>query len=157
MEGGQGGKDIWKVTRKSKGDTWGQPENLGPEFNTKGDEVFPYVHHDGTLYFSSNGHIGMGGLDIFKASKEPSGKWKIENMRYPVNSPADDFGITFEKESERGFFSSNRSRRGTDNIFSFYLPPLVFNVSGNVTDEKTEKQFLKYWLKWLAVMDLHRK
>jgi peptidoglycan-associated lipoprotein len=111
MEGGQGGKDIWKVTRKSKGDTWGQPENLGPEFNTKGDEVFPYVHHDGTLYFSSNGHIGMGGLDIFKAGKEPSGKWKIENMRYPVNSPADDFGITFEKESERGFFSSNRSRR----------------------------------------------
>jgi peptidoglycan-associated lipoprotein len=139
MDGGQGGKDIWKVSRKAIGDSWGNPENLGPEINTRGDEVFPYVHHDGTLYFSSNGHIGMGGLDIFKASKEPSGKWKIENMRYPVNSPADDFGIAFEKESERGFFSSNRARRGTDNIFSFYLPPLVFNVSGNVIDEKTEK------------------
>lgn len=139
MDGGQGGKDIWKVTRKSKADSWSEPVNLGSEINTKGDEVFPYVHPDGTLYFSSNGHIGMGGLDIFKASKESSGRWKVENMRYPVNSPADDFGITFEKDNERGFFSSNRSRRGTDNIFSFYLPPLVFNVSGAVLDERTEK------------------
>ena len=139
MEGGQGGKDIWKVTRSGKNDPWGEPVNLGPEINTKGDEVFPYIHYDGTLYFSSNGHIGMGGLDIFKAGKNQSGKWNVENMRYPINSPADDFGITFEKENERGYFTSNRARRGTDNIFAFYLPPLVFNVSGSVKDQKTEK------------------
>jgi peptidoglycan-associated lipoprotein len=139
MPGGQGGKDIWKVARTGKTDSWGKPENLGPEINTSGDEVFPYVHFDGSLYFSSDGHPGMGGLDIFKARKEDSGKWRVDNMRYPINSPADDFGIVFEKETERGYFSSNRARRGTDNIFSFHLPPLVFQVSGRVIDDKSEQ------------------
>jgi peptidoglycan-associated lipoprotein len=139
MPGSTGGKDLWKVTRGSINSSWGPPVNLGPGINTQGDEVFPYVHPDGTLYFSSNGHPGMGGLDIFKATALGNGEWNIENMGYPVNSPGDDFGITFEKERERGLFSSNRGRRGVDNIYSFYLPPLYFNVDGEVLDVETEQ------------------
>jgi peptidoglycan-associated lipoprotein len=139
MDGGQGGKDIWKVTRSNKGDEWGKPENLGPQINTPEDEVFPYIHADGTLYFSSNGHLGMGGLDIFKAKQKPDGSWTIENMGYPVNSNFDDFGIAFQNEQEKGFFSSNRSPKGDDDIFAFSLPPLKFNVIGTVRDEKTEQ------------------
>ena len=138
MPGGEGGKDIWKVTRSNRNAPWGRPVNLGPEINTTGDEVFPYVHPDGTLYFSSNGHPGMGGLDIFKAEQTTDG-WKVSNMGYPVNSPADDFGVVFEADTERGFFSSNRGRWNVDNIYSFYLPPLVFNVEGVVTDADTEE------------------
>lgn len=139
MPGGVGGKDIWKVTRTSKTSDWGKPENLGEPINTPGDEMFPYVHPDGTLYFSSNGHIGLGGLDIFKATKSEDGTWKIENMKPPINSPADDFGIVFEKDEERGFFSSSRSSKGDDNIYSFVLPPLKFNLFGTVKDEKTDQ------------------
>ncbi len=139
MPGGVGGKDIWKVTRANPNGSWGEPVNLGPAINTAGDEVFPYVHPDGTLYFASNGHPGMGGLDIFKATQTIEGGWNVENMGYPLNSPADDFGITFEKETERGFFTSNRNRRSIDNIYSFYLPPLLFNVEGRVRDVDTEE------------------
>ncbi len=139
MPGGVGGKDIWKVTRANPNGSWGEPVNLGPGINTAGDEVFPYVHPDGTLYFASNGHPGMGGLDIFKATQTIEGGWNVENMGYPLNSPADDFGITFEKETERGFFTSNRNRRSIDNIYSFYLPPLLFNVEGRVRDVDTEE------------------
>jgi peptidoglycan-associated lipoprotein len=138
MAGGQGGKDIWKISRSNPGDDWGLPENLGADINTPNDEMFPYVHADGTLYFSSNGHVGMGGLDIFKARRESDG-WIVENMGYPINSPADDFGITFQAETECGFFSTNRTARGDDEIFAFSLPPLVFNLTGVVKDEKTEQ------------------
>jgi peptidoglycan-associated lipoprotein len=139
MPGSIGEKDIWKVSRNTVNAPWGAPVNLGPEINTKGNEVFPYVHSDGTLYFSSNGHPGMGGLDIFKATVKDDGGWHVMNMGYPVNSSSDDFGIVFEKEAERGFFSSNRSRNNVDNIYSFYLPPLHFNVDGRVTDIETEQ------------------
>jgi peptidoglycan-associated lipoprotein len=138
MPGGQGGKDVWKVTRGSSTDNWGKPENLGATINTSNDEMFPYVHPDGTLYFSSNGHVGLGGLDIFKARDE-NGQWTVENMGYPVNSPADDFGITFQSETERGFFSSSRTTRGDDDIYAFSLPPLAFTLVGVVKDEKTEQ------------------
>ncbi len=138
MPGGQGGKDVWKVTRASTGDNWGAPQNLGAEINTSNDEMFPYVHSDGTLYFSSSGHIGLGGLDIFKVRDE-DGNRKVENMGYPINSPADDFGITFKAETESGFFSSSRTNKGDDDIFYFTLPPLAFNLIGVVKDEKTEK------------------
>ncbi len=139
MPGGYGGKDLYKVTRDTKSGEWGNMENMGPEINTPGDEVFPYVHPDGTLYFSSNGQIGMGGLDIFKATKKDDGTWKIENMRYPINSPADDFGIVFQKDVEAGFLSSSRDSRGIDNLFSFVLPPLKFSITGYVKDEKTDE------------------
>jgi peptidoglycan-associated lipoprotein len=139
QEGGYGGKDIWKITRQNKSDNWGSPENLGPDINTEEDEVFPFIHPDGTLYFSSNGHLGMGGLDIFRAIVLEDNDWKVENLRYPINSFADDFGIVFEKENERGFFSSTRKGRSNDDIFSFVLPPLKFNLLGVVRDEKTEE------------------
>ncbi len=138
MPGGIGGKDIWKVSRSSITSPWGTPVNMGNEINTSGDEVFPYVHPDGTLYFSSNGHPGMGGLDIFKAVQIDNGDWVVQNMGYPINSSSDDFGIVFEKGVERGYFSSNRGRRNTDNIYSFYLPPLEFNVDGIVKDIETK-------------------
>lgn len=138
IEGGFGGKDIWKITRESAGSDWGNPVNMGDEINTSGDEVFPFIHPDGVLYFSSNGHIGMGGLDIFRAALEEDNHWKIENMQYPINSFADDFGIVFENEMERGFFSSSRKGKGNDDIYSFVLPPLKFNLMGVVRDEKSE-------------------
>jgi len=137
LPGGFGGMDLWKVTRNSTGDTWGEPLNLGGSFNTEGDEMFPYVHSDGTLYFSSNGWPGMGGLDIFRVGKNEKGEPKIENMRYPINSSDDDFGITIQKEREEGFFTSRRAGgRGGDDIYWFYLPPLEFNLMGVVKDEK---------------------
>ena len=135
MKAGMGNKDIWKVTRSSADGNWGVPENLGAAINTPGNEMFPFVHDDGTLYFSSDYHPGMGGLDIFRASKE-NGSWKLENMRYPVNSTKDDFSIVIEKDLERGYFSS--SRDGDDEIFSFVLPPLKFDVEGVVLNDKTD-------------------
>jgi peptidoglycan-associated lipoprotein len=142
IPGGYGGNDIWKVTRNSPSDSWGEPVNLGPDINTRGNEMFPFIHSDGTLYFSSDGHPGMGGLDIYRAKPKSDGNgWEVENMRYPINSPSDDFGIIFEKEREAGYFSSRRrdvGARGGDNIFLFYLPELIFNLIGQVKDDKTE-------------------
>jgi peptidoglycan-associated lipoprotein len=137
VKGGSGGKDIWMVNRSQEGDQWSSPQNLGPDINTPGDELFPYVRTDGTLYFASDGHIGMGGLDIFKAVPQPDRSWIVTNMKPPINSSADDFGITFEGNEERGIFSSSRKGRGNDELYSFELPPLVFNVTGLVRDEKT--------------------
>jgi peptidoglycan-associated lipoprotein len=139
LPGGLGGKDIWKVTRDNEGAEWSSPVNMGEDINTPGDEMFPYVHFDGTFYFSSDSHVGIGGLDIYKATLGENGRWNVENMRPPINSSQDDFGITFEKDAERGFFSSSRKGRGNDEIYSFYLPPLKFNLTGIVRDEKTDK------------------
>ena len=139
LSGGYGGKDIWKITRENEGAEWSKPVNLGEDINTPGDEMFPYVHPDGTLYFSSDSHVGVGGLDIYKAVAGENDRWVVENMRPPVNSSQDDFGITFEKDAERGFFSSSRKGKGNDEIYSFYLPPLKFNLTGVVKDEKTDK------------------
>jgi peptidoglycan-associated lipoprotein len=137
ISGGFGGKDIWYVTRNSKSDTWSKPKNAGPDINTSGNEEFPFVRDDGTLYFASDGLIGMGGLDIFKAVAQPDGTWIIQNMKAPINSSADDFGITFQDGSEAGIFSSTRKGRTRDDLYSFELPPLEFNVTGLVKDEKT--------------------
>lgn len=137
IAGGFGGKDIWVVTRNSAGAGWSSPRNLGPDINTSGDELFPFVRADGTLYFASNGLIGMGGLDIFRATAQPDGSWAVQNMRTPINSPADDFGITFENGNEKGIFSSTRKGRGNDELYTFELPPLTFTVTGLVKDEKT--------------------
>lgn len=137
MAGGSGGKDIWVVTRTPGGDTWSKPKNLGPDINTSGNELFPYVRDNGNLYFSSDGLIGMGGLDIFKAIPQPDGSWVVSNMKAPINSSTDDFGITFETGNERGIFSSTRKGRGNDELYSFEFPPLKFNITGLVKDEKT--------------------
>ena len=137
IPGGSGGKDIWMATRASSGDAWSKPRNLGPDINTPGNEVFPYVRKDGTLYFSSDGQIGMGGLDIFKAVPQSDGSWIVTNMKPPINSFSDDFGIAFEGDAERGIFGSTRKGRGNDELYSFELPPLEFSVTGLVKDEKT--------------------
>ena len=135
MPGGSGGKDIWRINLKERG---GSLENLGEWINTPGDEMFPYVRTDSIIYFASNGHPGFGGLDIFKATLTPSGGWNVENMGTPINSSADDFGITFGP-GETGFFSSNRGdARGYDHIYSFELPDLKINISGWVLDRDEE-------------------
>ena len=136
MPGGFGGKDIWRINLNERR---GSLENLGPEINTPGDEMFPYVRSDSLLYFASDGHPGFGGLDIFKATLNSTGdRWSIENMGLPMNSPGDDFGITFG-EGESGFFSSNRGDgRGYDHIYSFVLPDLKINISGWVVDKDDE-------------------
>ena len=129
--GGQGGKDIWYTTKK-KGESWDKPVNAGPEINTAGDEMFPYIRENGTLYFSSNAHVGMGGLDIFMARKGVDGKWSIENMKSPINSKGDDFAISFYPGEERGLFSSNRDGSSKDDIYSFLLPPKVYEIEGDI-------------------------
>ena len=137
MPGGQGGKDLWRINLKDK---HGTLENLGEQINTPGDERFPYCRDDSTFYFASDGHPGMGGLDIFCAKLQPSGKWFIENMGSPVNSAYDDFGITYAKnQTEAGFFSSNRNDgRGYDHIYSFEKPDLKIWISGYVLDKDDE-------------------
>jgi len=138
MPGGLGENDIWKVTR-SQGGSWGKPVNLGEQINTPGNELYPYVHNDGTLYFSTDSRVGLGGLDIYKATRDETDSWILENMKPPINSPEDDFGIVFESDVERGFFSSSRKGRGNDDIFSFVLPPLEFSVTGVVRDERNDQ------------------
>lgn len=135
MPGGQGGKDIWRINLKER---VGTLQNLGEWINTPGDEMFPTMRGDSVLYFASNGHPGYGGLDIFRAEQTPSGGWKVTNMGSPVNSSADDFGITFG-DGEKGFFSSNRAdARGYDHLFSFELPELKIQISGWVLDKDEE-------------------
>lgn len=137
IPGGLGGKDIYRVTRTSPGSPWSQPENLGADINTRGDELFPYMRNNGWLYFASDGHIGMGGLDIFRAVPQGGDGWMVENMRSPLNTHADDFGITFEREAEKGIFSSSRKGRAVDDLYTFVMPPLLFSITGLVKDEKT--------------------
>ncbi len=134
---GKNSKDIWKVTRGGLSDSWSEPISLGEPVNTPGDELFPFMHADGTLYFSSNGHMGMGGLDVFKAKPIAGGNWEIENMKYPVNSHSDDFGICFESNREAGFLSSSRRGRH-DDLYMFILPPLKFTITGIVKNENTD-------------------
>ncbi len=134
LPGGYGHSDIWMCEKKGK--DWGQPVNLGPSVNTSGNEGYPHIHPDGkALYFSSDAHIGMGGLDIYKVEKDASGKFskQPENLKYPLNSPFDDFAIIFEGTKDRGYLSSNREGgKGNDDIWSFVLPPLIFKVKGSV-------------------------
>lgn len=138
MPGGYGGKDIWRISLKER---QGSLVNLGPDINTEGNDDFPYVRSDGSLYFSSDGHPGMGGLDIFRATAvgDPADlRWKVENMGFPINSAGDDFGITFGK-GEDGFFSSNRGdARGYDHIYSFEYDPVRIAIEGLVMDKDEE-------------------
>ncbi|MCF6365518.1 MAG: OmpA family protein [Bacteroidales bacterium] len=126
---GFGGKDIYFVKRESATSAWGNIQNAGSKINTKGDEKFPYLRQNGELYFASDGHVGMGGLDIFKAKKNGT-VWEVENMRYPINSSKDDFGITFYENKSTGYFSSKRNKK--INIYSFSMPDLIFTMRGLV-------------------------
>ena len=137
MPGGLGGLDIWRVRLFNGGDT-GPVENVGAPINTEGDEMFPTFRPNGDLYFSSDGHSGMGGLDIFIAKPDTiGGTWRIEHPGYPLNSQGDDFGMTFEGLHNRGFFSSNRGDgKGWDHIYSFVNPEIIQTVKGWVYEQE---------------------
>lgn len=129
MPGGKGGLDIWRVRITPAG--YGGVENLGEPINTPGDEAFPTFRPNGDLYFSSNGHPGLGGLDIFIAKVGKDGRYHLSHPGYPLNSQGDDFGMTFEGPYNRGFFSSNRGdTRGWDHIYSFVNPEIMQTVKG---------------------------
>lgn len=142
MTGCQGGlhSDLWMSNYDKKTKKWGKPTNLGSTINSSGREGFPYISDNGDLYYSSDGLLGMGGLDIFKAPLTDAKNWKWgtpENLMYPMNSSGDDFGIVFDGKKERGYLTSNREgTKGADDIWSFYLPPLVFHLNGTITDCK---------------------
>lgn len=137
--GGLGGKDIWMA--ELEGDQWVNAQPLGAGINTTADEMYPYIHEDGTLYFASNGHPGYGGLDLYKAYRDTTNKdsvvWILFNMGAPFNGAGDDFGITFAGNTQDGFFSSNRNdKKGFDKIYSFRLPEMEFIAEGTVSDEQ---------------------
>ena len=136
--GGEGGKDIWMA--ELDGDQWVNTQPLGKGINTPADEMFPYVHEDGSLFFASNGHPGYGGLDIFKAYRDTTRTdttiWVLYNMGPTFNGIGDDFGITFAGNTQDGFFSSNRGdKKGFDKIYRFWLPEMEFIAEGTVNDE----------------------
>ncbi|MBO7580342.1 MAG: PD40 domain-containing protein [Bacteroidaceae bacterium] len=133
-EGGEGGLDIWRTRILTSG--FGGMENLGRPINTAGDEMFPSFRPNGDLYFSSDGHPGMGGLDIFIAHEDSIRGTIVENQQYPLNSSADDFGMTFEGVHNRGFYSSSRNDgKGWEHIFSFECPEILQTVTGWVYEK----------------------
>ena len=130
MPGGMGGLDIWRCRLLSHGEP-GAVENLGEPVNTAGDEMFPTFRPNGDLYFSSNGHPGMGGLDIFIYKNR-----QLEHLGFPINSQGDDFGMTFEGKKNQGYFCSSRGdNRGNDHIYSFYNPEIIQTVKGWVYEQ----------------------
>jgi len=141
---GYGGTDIWYAERESVGDDFGRAKNMGPMVNTPENEGFPFLRSDTVLYFSSNGHVGMGGLDIFKTTLSGD-SWGIPvNMGYPLNTNSDDFAIIFNPVAEEeGYFCSNRKEfesersKGRDDIWYFIVPPLEFTLTGVVKDDRT--------------------
>ncbi len=138
MPGGVGEKDIWVARRNNVNEDFGRPVNLGQVINTHGNEMFPYVREDGVLFFASDGHPGMGGLDIFYSEKVGDEWTEPVNMGYPINSNRDDFGIIFKSNQRKGYFSSNRGVRRGDEIYSFFLAPLEFSLKGTVRDDSTK-------------------
>ena len=133
MPGGMGGYDIWRVRLTTSG--VGGVENVGSPINSPGDELFPTFRPNGDLYFSSDGHEGMGGLDIYIARQQGNG-YTISHPGFPLNSQGDDFGMTFEGMKNQGFFSSNRGDgKGWDHIYSFYNPEIIQTVKGWVYEQ----------------------
>ncbi|HNQ12914.1 MAG TPA: OmpA family protein [Bacteroidia bacterium] len=139
MPGGMGGKDIWRSTYNKDAGIWEAPVNLGSMVNSDKDEYFPYAHENGRLYYASNGKPGMGGLDLFWTSSEGADWSEPTNLMSPMNSPADDFGISFFEEN-KGYISSNREGGlGGDDVYEFYKEPPVFWIRGRVYDTDTKE------------------
>ncbi len=140
MPGGQGGRDLWMSTYDKGSRTAGKAVNLGPSINTPQDELFPFVRKDGMLFFASDGHPGMGGMDIFSAEKTGDNAWgNPQNAKAPINSNADDFGIIWQGDAERGYLSSDRAGgKGNDDIYSFNLPDLLYALEGQIYDKDTQ-------------------
>lgn len=134
MPGGKGGLDIWRIRLTANGPVG--VENLGDPINTPGDEMFPSFRPNGDFYFSSDGHPGFGGLDIFIATVGEDGRYHLSHPGYPLNSQGDDFGMTFQGQLNQGFFSSNRGDgRGWDHIFSFYNHEIVQTIRGWIYEQ----------------------
>lgn len=134
MPGGQGGQDLWRIRLTTNG--LGEMENLGEPINTAGNECFPTFRPNGDLYFSSDGHVGLGGLDVYVARQNTDQRRTIEHLGFPLNSNGDDFGLTFEGPHNRGFFSSNRGdARGWDHIYAFEYPEIVQSIKGWVYEQ----------------------
>ncbi|MDR2009850.1 MAG: OmpA family protein [Bacteroidales bacterium] len=134
---GYGGMDLYMAKRVgTSGYKFENAVNLGPIINTAGDEVYPTVNSDGTIYFASDGHKGMGGLDIYEIKKDNNGNIiSVENLKPPINSSFDDFGIIFKGKENSGYFSSNRKGgKGSDDIYGFSMPPLVITLNGVIRD-----------------------
>jgi outer membrane protein OmpA-like peptidoglycan-associated protein/tetratricopeptide (TPR) repeat protein len=139
MPGGSGNTDIWVVERN--GDSWGDPTNLGESINTPGREMFPYIHLDGTLYFSSDGYATLGGLDILACRPSESGFLLPVNLGYPINSPSDDFAFSLSSDGFNGYLSSNRKISASDDIYKFTIrpkPPIA--VADKVETERYTKK-----------------
>lgn len=136
MPGGYGNMDLYYADRD--GDRWGAPVNLGPKINTEGQELFPFIKKDGTIHFASDGHIGLGGLDIFSAPEDGMSFGAITNLGYPINTRSDDFGLIFEADGRNGYFSSDREGGlGRDDIYGFCKTAIPLEVL--VYDCKTEE------------------
>ena len=136
MPGGYGGNDIWVC--KKDGGNWGAPRNVGRPINSPSDELYPHIRDNGNLYFASDRKGGIGGLDLYKAERNESAAWEVENMKYPINSSADDFAIHFQPGKEKGMFTSSR-RKGNDDIYRFDYVPLLFTFTGKVINENNTK------------------
>ena len=140
LPGGSGGKDLWFSKYDDEYETWGAPENLGSSINTPGDEMFPTFRKDGSLFFSSNGHGGLGGLEICSAEvREGEMAFaEVKVLPYPINSSSDESGIVFNGMANTGIFSSNRpGGKGQDDLYSFRLPPMEFCYKAYVYDYDT--------------------
>ena len=117
MPGGFGGTDIYYATRGENG-SWGKPINLGSDINTEGNEMFPFIHENGQLFFASNGHLGLGGLDSYVAKSKDDNNWQVINLGSPINTNLDDFGFVMASDAKKGFFSSNRNGgKGSDDLY----------------------------------------
>ncbi len=151
MPGGRGGKDIWMAKKGGEGG-WSEPVNMGNVINTAGDEMFPSTRMDGSLYFSSNAHVGYGGLDIYRAVyNEEKQDWEVHNLGRPINSDGDDFGIAFKGLEEAGIFSSSRgSSKAVDNLYEFSLPKLEFSMKGQVYSRKDEEPITDAYLRLIG-------
>jgi peptidoglycan-associated lipoprotein len=150
MAGGEGGVDLWMTTYDKKADSWSLPTNLGPEINTAGNDMFPIWAKDGSLYYSTDGLVGAGGLDVFVATQVGTeNKWeKPTNMGAPLNTYADDYNLIFTQkdvEGQKGYLSSNRAgskgsrTNPSQDIWSFYLPPVLVNLYITIVDQETRE------------------
>ncbi|MDB5228893.1 MAG: flagellar motor protein MotB [Bacteroidota bacterium] len=148
MPGGFGGTDIWRS--EWIGDKWQKPKNLGPKINTEGNEMFPFYHQGGTLYFASDGLPGLGGLDIFSATMENLEPSNVTNIGSPINSSKDDFGYLLSDDKNSGYFSSDRSGgKGEDDIYKFL--PNKYELEGLVVDKNTQSPIQSSNVKELLV------